>query len=167
MAGVNKVILVGRLGKDPEFTTMGNGKELAKFPLATSETWKDRNTGERQEKTEWHNIVIFNDGLVNVVKNYVKKGSQLYIEGQLQTRKWEGQDGVERYNTDIILSGFNGTLVMLDSRNANGGGGNFGGGSSSSSSSSNQSGGNFGGGSDPFAPSGNDIGADLDDEIPF
>ncbi len=116
MAGsINKVILIGNCGRDPEIRSTQNGKEIANLALATSESWKDKN-GDRQEKTEWHRIVIFNEGLVGVVKNYVKKGAKLYIEGQLQTRKWTDKDGVEKYSTEIVLSNFNSTLVMLDGK---------------------------------------------------
>jgi single-strand DNA-binding protein len=117
MAGsINKVILVGNLGKDPEIRSTQAGKEIANLTIATSDTWKDKMTGERKEKTEWHRVVIFNEGLVNVVKNYVKKGSKLYIEGALQTRKWVDQSGQEKYTTEVVLQGFNGNLTMLDSR---------------------------------------------------
>jgi single-strand DNA-binding protein len=123
MAGsVNKVILVGNLGRDPEIRTTQDGKEIANFSIATSETWKDRNTGERKEKTEWHRIVVFNENLVKVVKNYVKKGSKLYIEGALQTRKWTDKDGQEKYSTEVVLQGYNGSLTMLDSKGGSGAG---------------------------------------------
>jgi len=118
MAGsVNKVILVGNVGKDPEVRTTQDGREVASFSIATSESWRDKQTGERKERTEWHRIAVFNEGLVNIVKNYVHKGSKLYIEGALQTRKWTDNTGQERYTTEIVLQGFNGTLTMLDSRN--------------------------------------------------
>lgn len=117
MAGsVNKVILVGNLGRDPEIRTTQDGKEIANFSVATSESWKDRNTGERKEKTEWHRIVVFNDALVNVIKNYVKKGSKVYVEGQLQTRKWTDQSGQEKYSTEVVLQGYGAQLTMLDSK---------------------------------------------------
>lgn len=112
---VNKVILIGNLGKDPEIRTTQDGKEIANFSLATSESWKDKTTGERKEKTEWHRVVVFNPGIVKVIKDYVKKGSKLYIEGSLQTRKWE-KDGVEHYSTEIVLQAFNGTLKLLDGK---------------------------------------------------
>ncbi len=118
MSSVNKVILIGNIGKDPEIRAMGNGKEIANLTLATSESWKDKSTGERKEKTEWHRVVIFNENLVTVIKNYVKKGSKLYIEGSLQTRKWVNKDGVDQYSTEVVLQGFTGTLVMLDGRKA-------------------------------------------------
>ena len=117
MAGsINKVILVGNLGKDPEIRTTQDGKEIANLTLATSDSWKDKMTGERKEKTEWHRVVIFNDGLVKVVKNYLKKGAKVYIEGALQTRKWVDQSGSEKYTTEVVLQGFNGNLQMLDNK---------------------------------------------------
>ena len=123
MAGsVNKVILIGNVGKDPEIRTFGNGGKVANFSIATSEQWKDKQ-GQRQEKTEWHNIAVFSDGLVGVIERYVKKGSKLYIEGKLQTRKWQDRDGNDKYTTEVVLQGFNGTLTMLDSANSSGGGG--------------------------------------------
>ena len=119
---VNKVILVGNVGQDPEIRSTNDGKEIANFSIATTESWKDKITGERKDKTEWHRVVIFSQGLVGVVKNYVKKGSKLYIEGQLQTRKWTDNSGVERYTTEVVLQNFNSSLQMLDSRaNANSG----------------------------------------------
>ena len=121
MAGsVNKVILVGNLGRDPEIRTTQDGKEIANITLATSESWRDRNTGERREKTEWHRIVVFNDGLIGVIKNYLHKGSKIYVEGALQTRKWTDQSGVEKYSTEVVLQGFGSTLTMLDARNSAG-----------------------------------------------
>jgi single-strand DNA-binding protein len=114
---VNKVILVGNLGKDPESRNTQDGREIASFSLATSETWKDKSSGEKKEKTEWHRIVVFNEGLVGVVKQYVKKGSKVYLEGQLQTRKWTDQSGAEKYSTEVVLTAFGGTLVMLGSPN--------------------------------------------------
>lgn len=116
---VNRVILVGNVGKDPEIRTMQSGDEVAQLSIATSETWKDKTTGERREKTEWNRVVVFNKGIVSVVKNYVRKGSKLYIEGQLETRKWTDQSGVERYTTEIVLRPFRGELTMLDSRSDN------------------------------------------------
>lgn len=117
MAGsVNKVILVGNVTRDPEIRSTQDGREIANFSLATNESWKDKNSGERKEKVEFHRITVFNENLVTVVKNYVKKGSKLYIEGALQTRKWTDKDGVEKYSTEVVLQGFNGTLTMLDSR---------------------------------------------------
>jgi len=116
MSSVNKVILIGRLTRDPEIRAMNNGKEVATFSIATSERWKDKATGERKEKAEFHNIVIFSEGLVNVVKNYVKKGSKIYIEGALQTRKWQDKAGNDRYSTEVVLQGFSGTIELLDKR---------------------------------------------------
>lgn len=131
MAGsVNKVILVGNLGRDPEIRSTQDGREIANLAIATSENWKDRNTGERKEKTEWHRVVVFSEGLVNVIKNYLKKGSKVYLEGQLQTRKWTDKDGNEKYSTEVVLQGFNSVLTMLDSKGGSGdnysGGGNTG-----------------------------------------
>ena len=121
MAGsLNKVILIGRLGADPEIKQMSNGKNVARLSLATSDTWKDKNTGEKKEKTEWHRIVIFSEGLVNIVQQYLKKGAQIYIEGQLTTRKWKDeQSGQDKYSTEIILQAYNSTLKMLNTRSAN------------------------------------------------
>ena len=117
MAGsVNKVILIGNLGRDPEIRNTQDGREIANITIATSESWKDKNTGERKEKTEWHRVVIFNENLVKVVKNYLKKGAKVYIEGALQTRKYTDKDGAEKYSTEIVLQGFNGQLTMLDGK---------------------------------------------------
>jgi len=161
MAGsVNKVILVGNLGADPEIRRTQDGRPIANFSVATSESWRDKNSGERREKTEWHRVVVFNEGLCKVIEQYVKKGSKVYLEGQLQTRKWQDQNGQDRYSTEVVLQGFNGNLTMLDGRGDNQGGGYSSGGGfdqSSSGGGSNQGGG-FGGG-----PSSGDI----DDEIPF
>ena len=119
MAGsLNKVLLIGRLGADPEIKQMVNGKSVARLSLATSQSWKDKNTGEKREKTEWHRVVVFNEGLVNIIQQYVKKGSNVFIEGQLQTRKWEDKDGIEKYTTEVVLQGFNSTFKMLDNRNS-------------------------------------------------
>ena len=159
MAGsVNKVILIGNLGRDPEVRSTNAGAKVANFPLATSETWRDRQSGERRERTEWHRIVIFNENLIDVAERFLKKGSKVYIEGQLQTRKWQGQDGRDNYTTEVVLQRFRGELTMLDTRGGGeGGGGGYGsssaGGSGGSSSSS-------GTGSSGNAP-------DLDDDIPF
>ena len=119
MAGsLNKVLLIGRLGADPEIKQMVNGKSVARLSLATSNTWKDKNTGEKKEKTEWHRVVIFNEGLINVVKQYVKKGAQVYIEGQLTTRKWtDEKSGQDKYSTEVVLQGFNSTFTMLGGKN--------------------------------------------------
>ena len=117
MAGsLNKVTLIGNLGRDPEIRTTNDGKEIANFSIATSESWKDKITGERKDKTEWHRIVCFSEGLTRVIKNYVKKGTKLYIEGQLQTRKWVDNENQEKYTTEIVLQNFNSTLILLDSR---------------------------------------------------
>jgi len=124
MAGsVNKVILVGNLGKDPEIRRTQDGRPIANLSIATSETWRDKATGERKEKTEWHRVVIFNEGLCKVAEQYLKKGAKVYIEGALQTRKWTDQSGVEKYSTEVVLQGFNSTLTMLDGRSGGGGGG--------------------------------------------
>ncbi|AXV15480.1 single-stranded DNA-binding protein [Neorhizobium sp. SOG26] len=182
MAGsVNKVILIGNVGADPEIRRTQDGRPIANLRIATSEQWRDRNTGERREKTEWHNVVVFNEGLTKVVEQYVKKGAKLYIEGQLQTRKWQDQSGNDRYSTEIVLQGFNSTLTMLDGRGEGGGDrGGYGGGGGRSN--------DFGGGGDDFGgggdyerrPSGGGAGRggsqpasgggfsrDLDDDIPF
>ena len=154
MAGsLNKVLLIGRLGADPEIKQMINGKSVARLSLATSQSWKDKNTGEKKEKTEWHRVVVFNEGLVNVVRQYLKKGAQVYIEGQLSTRKWKDEkSGQDKYSTEVIIQGYNSSLTML------GGGG--GSGSSASDSSSQQISKNP---DDSSQVSQND----LDDEIPF
>jgi len=118
MAGsLNKVTLIGNLGKDPEIRTTNDGKEIASFSLATSETWKDRATGEKKERTEWHRIAVFNEGLVGLIKNYVQKGSKLYIEGSLQTRKWTDNTGIEKYTTEVVLQNYNASLILLDNKN--------------------------------------------------
>jgi single-strand DNA-binding protein len=123
MAGsVNKVILVGNVGKDPEIRRTQDGRPIANLSVATSETWRDKNTGERKEKTEWHRVVVFSEPLCKVIEQYVKKGAKLYIEGALQTRKWTDKDGVEKYSTEVVLQGFNGTMTMLDGRQGAGGG---------------------------------------------
>ncbi|GGF82438.1 MULTISPECIES: single-stranded DNA-binding protein [Rhizobium] len=144
MAGsVNKVILIGNVGADPEIRRTQDGRPIANLRIATSETWRDRNSGERKEKTEWHTVVVFNEGLCKVVEQYVKKGAKLYIEGALQTRKWQDQSGNDRYSTEIVLQGFNSTLTMLDGRGEGGGDrGGYGGGRGGSS--------DFGGGGDDF-----------------
>lgn len=146
MAGsVNKVILIGNVGADPEIRRTQDGKAIANLRIATSEQWRDRNSGERREKTEWHSVVVFNEGLTKVVEQYVKKGAKLYIEGALQTRKWQDQNGNDRYSTEVVLQGFNSTLTMLDGRGEGGGGGGFGGGRGGSGG-----GNDFGGGGDDF-----------------
>ena len=149
MAGsLNKVQLIGRLGADPEIKQMVNGKSVARLSLATSQSWKDKNTGERKEKTEWHRVVVFNEGLVNVVQQYLKKGAQVYVEGQLTTRKWKDeQSGQDKYSTEIVIQGYNSSLTML-------GGGNSGGSISNDNTQSNN---------DDMSQ----ISNDMDDEIPF
>ncbi|MEM1053301.1 MAG: single-stranded DNA-binding protein [Pseudomonadota bacterium] len=162
MAGsLNKVMLIGNLGADPEVRSFQNGGRVANLRIATSEQWKDRNTGERQERTEWHTVAIFSEGLVNVCENYLKKGSKVFIEGQLQTRKWQDQNGQDRYSTEVVLRGYNGTLTMLDGRGDGGGqGGGYGGG--------NQGGSGGGSGGGQGGPGGGSGGYDdLDDDIPF
>ena len=120
MAGsVNKVILLGNLGRDPEIRSTQSGSKMATFSMATSKRWRDKNTQEQRDKTSWHNIVVFGDGLVDIVEKYVKKGSKIYIEGELQTRKWQDQDGNDRYSTEVVLQGFNSNLTLLDSKNVN------------------------------------------------
>ena len=120
MAGsVNKVILLGNLGRDPEIRSMQSGSKMATFSMATSKRWKDKNTQEQRDKTSWHNIVVFGDGLVDIVEKYVKKGSKIYVEGELQTRKWQDQDGNDRYSTEVVLQGYSSNLTLLDSRNSN------------------------------------------------
>jgi len=119
--GLNKVLLIGRLGNDPEIKQMQNGKSVARLSVATSESWKDKNTGERKEKTEWHRVVIFNEGLVSVVQKYLKKGAQVYIEGQLNTNKYTDSNGQEKYSTQIVLQGYNSSLTMLDGKNSSSG----------------------------------------------
>ena len=163
MAGsVNKVILVGNLGKDPEIRRTQDGRPIANLSIATSETWRDKGTGERKEKTEWHRVVIFNEGLCKVAEQYLKKGAKVYIEGQLQTRKWTDQSGAEKYSTEVVLQGFNSNLTMLDGR---GGGASFGGDDSS---------GDFGSPGPSSAPPRRAVAAgarssnnDMDDDIPF
>ena len=165
MAGsVNKVILVGNLGKDPEIRRTQDGRPIANLSIATSDTWRDKATGERKEKTEWHRVVIFNEGLCKVAEQYLKKGAKVYIEGALQTRKWTDQSGVEKYSTEVVLQGFNSTLTMLDGRGGGGGGGSFG----------DEPGGDFGSSGPvssaprrPVAAGGGGRNNDMDDDIPF
>jgi single-strand DNA-binding protein len=163
MAGVNKVILVGNLGADPESRSLNNGGEVVNMRIATSEQWKDRD-GNRQERTEWHNVVIFNENLGRVAKNYLRKGSKVYLEGQLQTRKWTDQNGNDKYTTEVVLQRFRGELVLLDSREG-GSGGSFGGGGGGSY------GDDFGGGGGSSKPQQRPQPAafdtDLDDDVPF
>jgi len=182
MAGsVNKVILIGNLGADPEIKSFQNGGKIANIRIATSEQWKDRMTGERKERTEWHNVVINGDGLVGVVERYLKKGSKVYIEGSLRTRKWQDRDGNDKYTTEVVIAGIGGALTMLDGAPGGGGGGGGsrgggddwgassggggdswkqGGGSSGGSSGGGFGGGSGGGGRPPFDD-------DLDDDVPF
>jgi single-strand DNA-binding protein len=163
MAGsLNKVMLIGNLGADPEIRSFQNGGKVCNLRIATSENWKDRNTGERQERTEWHSVAIFSEGLINVCEQYLRKGSKVYVEGQLQTRKWQDQSGNDRYSTEVVLRGFNGTLTMLDG--AGGGGGKSSGGGGGNW---DQGGGNGGGKSSGNAPAGGSNYDDLDDDIPF
>jgi single-strand DNA-binding protein len=169
MAGsVNKVILIGNLGKDPEIRRTQDGRPIANLSVATSESWRDKATGERKEKTEWHRVVIFNEGLCKIAEQYLKKGAKVYLEGQLQTRKWTDKDNIERYSTEVVLQGFNSSLTMLDGRSAGGG----------SSMDEIGSGGDFGGSSPAprerkpaMAGAAGAGGAgkrdDMDDEIPF
>jgi single-strand DNA-binding protein len=182
MAGsVNKVILIGNLGKDPEIRTLGSGDKVANLRIATSESWRDRTSGERKEKTEWHQVVIFNENIVKVAESYLKKGSTVYVEGALQTRKWTDQQGVEKYSTEIVLQKFRGELTMLGGRGdregmgdeAGGGfggarssGGDYGGGGGGGGGGS-RGGGGFGGGRPAPSGGGPKENFDLDDEIPF
>jgi single-strand DNA-binding protein len=163
MAGsVNKVILVGNLGADPEIRRLNSGEPVVNLSVATSESWRDKSSGERRERTEWHRVVIFNENLAKVAENYLKKGSKVYVEGQLQTRKWTDQNGQDKYTTEIVLQRFRGDLQMLDSRGE--GEGSYGGGRQQVSGGYGGGQGNQGGG----APSGgNDFVRDMDDEIPF
>jgi single-strand DNA-binding protein len=166
MAGVNKVILVGNLGADPEIRTLNSGDRVANLRIATSESWRDRATGEKKERTEWHRVVIFNDNIVKVAENYLRKGSTVYIEGAIQTRKWTDNAGVEKYSTEIVLQKFRGELTMIggrgDGAGAGGGDGDFGGDRGGFA-------GGSGGGAPRNQPSGprESFSADLDDEIPF
>ncbi len=184
MAGsLNKVMLIGNLGQDPEVRSFQNGGRVANLRIATSETWKDKNTGERQERTEWHTVAIFSDGLINVVENYLKKGSKVFVEGKLQTRKWQDQQGNDRYSTEVVLRGFDGTLTMLDGASGGGGGRSSGGGYGSGGGGAGYgdrggSGGGSGGGGGSWNQGGDSAGSgggsgggsnydDLDDDIPF
>lgn len=177
MAGsVNKVILIGNLGADPDIKRTQDGRPIANLSIATSESWRDKNSGERREKTEWHRVVIFNEGLCKIAESYLKKGSKVYIEGALQTRKWTDQSGQDKYSTEVVLQGFNGNLTMLDGRNEGGGGGGSGGGGGRGG---DYGGGDFGGGSSGGDRGGSSGGfgggssggggssRDLDDDIPF
>ena len=175
--GINKVIIVGNLGQDPEVRTFNNGGKVCNLRIATSESWKDKQSGERKEKTEWHSVAIFSDGLVGVAEKYLRKGSKVYIEGKLQTRKWQDQSGNDRYTTEIVLQGYDAKLEMLDSRPGSGGGqgGSSGGGWGGSSEGSG--GGGSGGSNDGWGAGGSSGGSggsgggafdsDLDDDVPF
>jgi len=184
MAGsVNKVILVGNLGRDPESRSFQNGGKVVELRIATSETWKDRQSGERREKTEWHTVKIFSEGLANVAERYLRKGSKVYLEGQLQTRKWQDQSGADRYSTEIVLQGFNAQMVLLDGQGGgqgagrSGGGDDWGGGDEFSGQSSSRGGGTYNGGAGAGARAGGAAGGgsgfgggfpdDLDDDVPF
>lgn len=180
MAGsVNKVILVGNLGKDPEIRRTQDGRPIANLRIATSENWRDKSTGERREKTEWHSVVIFNENLCKVAEQYLRKGSKVYVEGQLQTRKWQDQQGQDRYSTEVVLQGFNGTLTMLDGRAGGGmqdapagdydaGGSGGGGGGYGAPAAYGSSGGGYGEGKRTSGkPAGKSVDKPLDDEIPF
>ncbi|NBX53155.1 MAG: single-stranded DNA-binding protein [Proteobacteria bacterium] len=155
---INKVILVGNLGQDPEVRSTQDGREIANFSLATSESWKDKNTGEKKDKTEWHRVVIFSQGLVGIAKNYLKKGTKVYLEGSLQTRKWTDNQGVEKYTTEIVLQNYNSTLQILDSRDRSSGG----------STDSYSGGNNYNNNSSNSGQKNNDVVIEEnDDEIPF
>lgn len=178
MAGsLNKVMLIGNLGRDPEVRSFQNGGRVCNLRIATSENWRDKNTGERRERTEWHSVAIFSEGLIKVCEQFLRKGSKVYIEGQLQTRKWQDQSGNDRYSTEVVLQGFNGTMTMLDGRTEGGGGsggGNYGGGGGGTYGGgqgggfdSGPSGGGQGGGYDSGPSGGGQGGGDMDDEIPF
>lgn len=165
MAGsVNKVILIGNLGADPEIKRTQDGRPIANLRIATSESWRDKNTGERRERTEWHRVVVFSEGLCKIIEQYVKKGSKVYIEGALQTRKWQDQSGADRYSTEVVIQGFNGSLTMLDGRSSGGqvGGDNqYGNQDNSQQDNSQQDNRGYSqGGTAPMA-------GDIDDEIPF
>ncbi|MBN9674814.1 MULTISPECIES: single-stranded DNA-binding protein [Salipiger] len=174
MAGsVNKVILVGNLGADPETRTFQNGGKVCNLRIATSENWKDRNTGERRERTEWHSVAIFSEPLARIAEQYLRKGSKVYLEGQLETRKWQDQSGQDRYSTEVVLRPYRGELTLLDSRQGGGGGGDFGG--SGGGYGGGGGGGGYGGGRDDYGSGSGGGGGgggrapsrDLDDEIPF
>ena len=175
MAGsVNKVILVGNLGADPEARSLNNGGEVVNMRVATSESWSDKSSGQRQERTEWHNVVIFNENLGKVAKSYLRKGSKVYLEGQIQTRKWQDQSGNDRYSTEVSVGGIGGVLTMLDGAPGGGGGGQRGGGgdwgsgaSGGASTGSSSSGGGSSGGGSSWNQGGGSSADDLDDDIPF
>ena len=174
MAGsVNKVILVGNLGKDPESRSFANGGKVVSFSVATSENWKDKSSGDRKEKTEWHNVSIFSEGLARVAEQYLKKGSKVYLEGQLETRKWQDQSGNDRYTTDVVLRNFNSSMVLLDGREGGGGGGGGGsrGGGYGDEFGGGDGGSSFGGGGGNARPQSRPqptaFDTDLDDDVPF
>ncbi len=170
MAGsVNKVIIVGNLGRDPEVRSFQNGGKVVNLRIATSENWRDKSSGERKERTEWHSVAIFNENLAKIAEQYLKKGSKVYIEGQLETRKWQDQSGADRYSTEIVLRNFGGTLTLLDGREGGGsGGGGGGGGGYDDRDGGYDGGGASGGGRAPAGGGGGGGGrSDLDDEIPF
>ncbi|HEX8213946.1 MAG TPA: single-stranded DNA-binding protein [Allosphingosinicella sp.] len=164
MAGVNKVILVGNLGNDPESRSLGNGGEVVNLSVATSETWKDKD-GNRQERTEWHRVVIFNENLGRVAKSYLRKGSKVYLEGQIQTRKWQDNSGQDKYSTEVVLQRFRGELVLLDAKGSSGGGDDQGGGYGETAGGFGSSSGSSGGRQQSRpAPA---FDSDLDDDVPF
>jgi single-strand DNA-binding protein len=173
MAGsLNKVMIIGNLGRDPEVRSFQNGGKVCNLRIATSETWKDKNTGERREKTEWHSVAIFQEGLVRVAEQYLKKGSTVYIEGKLQTRKWQDQSGADKYSTEIVLQGYDGVMTMIGGRNdggSGGGGGGYSGGDQGGGYGGGDQGGNSGGygGGDQGGGQGGGGSSDMDDEIPF
>jgi len=172
MAGsVNKVILIGNLGADPEVRSFQNGGKVCNLRIATSETWKDRNTGERKERTQWHSVAIFSEPLARVAEQYLRKGSKVYLEGQLETRKWQDQSGADRYSTEVVLRPYTSTLTMLDGRGEGGGGGGQGGYGGDTGGYGGDSGGydsgGYGGGASGGGSSSGGGGRDLDDEIPF
>jgi single-strand DNA-binding protein len=166
MAGVNKVILVGRLGKDPESRTFANGGTVVQFTMATSETWRDKASGERKEKTEWHNIVIRNENIGRIATQYLRKGSEVYIEGSISTRKWQDQNGQDRYTTEIVIGPFKGELALIGGRDSGGGGSSIGGGGGYGAD--DLGGGGYGGGAPAPAPAKRPaFDDDLDDDVPF
>jgi len=174
MAGsVNKVILIGNLGRDPESRSFNNGGKVCNLRIATSENWKDKQTGERKERTEWHSVAIFSEGLANVAERYLRKGSKVYIEGQLRTRKWQDKSGNDRYSTEIVIDGFNGSMTMLDGRDGGSGDGGATGGAAAGGSgdswggSGGDDGGSGGGQSSGSKPAGGAFDDDLDDDVPF
>ena len=169
MAGsVNKVILVGNLGRDPEVRRLNSGQPVVNLRVATSESWRDKNTGERQERTEWHNVVIFNENLAKIAEQYLRKGSKVYIEGQLQTRKWQDQSGADKYTTEVVLQRFRGELTLLDGRGDNAGASSDDSGDFGRTGAMDRGGGNrAGGGGGGRSGGGASFAEELDDEIPF